>query len=161
MHDPFIPLAQWLAAPLPVEPPVNERVEEQAPLPAQDERCDEHEVALGEVRRFRAALADALDSVVATLAEAIAIDVLMRELRLAPADVRAIAQRVAAEHRAEHIVAIRAHPDECASIDETQCAVVPDDRLRRGDVFLDVRSGTIDASLGARLDRVIGRVTAR
>src|ERR1700733_4355402 len=49
--------------------------------------------AFSEIRRFHAALADALDFALEGLLRDVACDVLARELSLAPADVAAIAAR--------------------------------------------------------------------
>ncbi|HTA39570.1 MAG TPA: FliH/SctL family protein [Candidatus Acidoferrales bacterium] len=155
MHDAFVPLAEYLR--VPVAPVVlgeveicDEPVAEM--LPQQDEVAVDE--ALAELRRFRAALADALDLRVEMLLAGIAASVLARELRLAPADVRAVVARELALS-GESPIRIRAHPSECESLSGWDAAVVADPSLRRGDVSIDLQSGTIAATLGCRLERAI------
>ena len=112
------------------------------------------EEALLDIRRFRAALADALDLRVEHLLGEIAASVLARELRVAPADLRAIVARELTLG-GEPPVRIRAHPSECEALNGLGDAIVADPGLRRGDVAIDVRGGTIAATLGCRLERAI------
>lgn len=151
MHDAFVPLAQFL------QPPDVHVAAVEEPLIVVSESVERSELhaALSEVRRFRAALADALDASVHDLLCDIAADVVARELRLRPAELRAIVLRARERFAAEEPVALRAHPDDCNDLCDGDVAVVPDPALRRGDVMLDVRSGTIDATLGARLESVL------
>lgn len=111
--------------------------------------------ALVAARRFHAALADALEAVLERLLNDLACDVLARELRLAPAEIAAIAKRALERAATDVPVAVRAHPDELPRLAELGIAVIADSALRYGDVALDVQSGTIDASLGARLACVL------
>ena len=103
------------------------------------------------------ALADALDVVLANLLEDIAATVIGRELELAPVDIAAIVRGATARLEREAIVRIRGHASDATALDGTELKVVPDTRLRRGDAAIDVASGTIDASLGARLETVLAR----
>lgn len=111
--------------------------------------------ALGDLRRFRAAVSDAVDVAVETVLGDIAADVLARELELAPANLEAIVARACARHAGEGIVCVRVHPDEAAQLRDAGVDVIGDSAVRRGDVLLCVRSGTIDVSLGARLAGVL------
>ncbi len=113
--------------------------------------------ALSEVRRFHAALADALDLALEGLLRDLACDVLARELSLAPADVAAIAARALARYANDSPLRIRVHPEELFRLDGFEVPVVADSELRRGDVAIDVRCGTIDAGLGARLQCALER----
>lgn len=106
---------------------------------------------LAAVRRFRAALCDALDAALDELRRAIARDVLARELRLAPADVAAIAAGALERYAGERPLRLRVHPDDAAALATGDLNVVADAGLRRGDVAIDLHAGTIDATLGARL----------
>jgi flagellar biosynthesis/type III secretory pathway protein FliH len=111
--------------------------------------------ALAAARRFRAALADAVDAAVDDLLRGIACDVLARELMLKPADVASIAAGALKRYAADSPVRVRAHPDETSALAGLDLPIVADSDLRRGDVAIDVRTGTIDASLGARLECVL------
>lgn len=155
MHDTFVPLADYLRGPA-VPPP--------EPVPAEtdahetkDTACDEAaplEEALAEVRRFRAALADALEVRIEALLGDVAATVLARELHIAAADVRAIVQRELAL-AGESPVRIRAHPDECERLRGFEGIVFSDPAIRCGDVVIELQSGTIASTLGCRLERAL------
>ena len=121
--------------------------------PSPDSSANEPAAVFAEVRRFRASLADALDYAVQELLRDIAAGVLARELLLEPCDVRSIVERACRSFA--DVVAVRAHPDEIAKLTALDVAVVPDATLRRGDVKLDLHAGSIDLSLGARLDAIL------
>jgi hypothetical protein len=114
--------------------------------------------ALGAVRRFRASLADALDAARDTLLHDVACDVLGRELRLAPADIAAIVTRALERYANDVPVRVRVHPSDVSFLADCTVNVAADSKLRPGDVAIDVRAGTIDASLGARLACALARV---
>ncbi|MBV8638441.1 MAG: hypothetical protein JO322_10170 [Candidatus Eremiobacteraeota bacterium] len=160
MLDGFVPMRAWLergddSAPVPDTGAELDREPEpfvEPQLPNSFE--DEIDVAIGEARRFRAALADALDACVEELLRDVAGDVLARELRLAPCDVRAIVER-AVERYGVDPLCIRVNSADARAFEATGEKVVVDDRVRGGDVFIDIRQGSIDASLGARLERVL------
>lgn len=116
--------------------------------------------ALAELRRFRAAVYDAVDVAVRTMLCDIAAEVLARELELAPADLEAIVARARSRHASEHVVYVRVHPDEAAQLGNAGVDAIADPSLRRGDAVLCVRSGTIDVTLGVRLAAVLDGVTA-
>lgn len=155
MHDAFTPLAQWLRPPSAVdEKPTqtiaeNEREEEEAFA------FDDVDDALTEARRFRAALADAVDCATGDLLATIASAVLGRELLLAPVDVRRIVES-AIEDDAREVVRVRVHPSDRPACDGFAYAVCVDDTLRPGDAVIEMSHGTIDARLGTRLARVLG-----
>lgn len=126
------------------------------PAPEKDELLPEAAVAVRDIRLFRARIAEAAELAVRDLCEDIAVEVLARELQLAPAEISEIVRRALERHEAEGIARIRVHPDEAAAIsDERVCA---DESLRRGDAVLDVAYGSIDVSLGVRLASVIRAV---
>lgn len=150
MHDAFVPLGQWLQPATQLTPDIEEAVVISEPQEEDDTRA-----AASDVRRFRAALADALDVALHDLLRDIAVDVVARELQLQPADVQAIARSARERFAAEEPLAIRVHPDDYDALTDADVAVVADARLRRGDVLLEVRSGTIDATVGARLESVL------
>jgi flagellar biosynthesis/type III secretory pathway protein FliH len=150
----FIALDVWLRgaadvraadaapAPVPVEPVA------EPPRCASDPPPEEMAALLRDVRRFRAALADALESATAALARELAFAVLGRELLLAPADVGAIARRMLAEHPAATPLEIRHAPGEAPDID---LPCVADPALAGGDLMLRLADGAIDARIGVRL----------
>ncbi len=144
--DEFVPLDAYLQA------PECAREVLAAPEPPQPEFVRE---VLHEARRFRAALADALDAARDRLVRDLASDVLARELACAPADVERIARRTLERYTDDEPLHVRVHPDEVALLAGFELPVVADARLRRGDVTLTLRYGTIDASLGVRLAHVL------
>ena len=122
--------------------------------PESDELEDEQFAVLRDARIFHARIAEAVEDAVESLLGDIAAIVLGRELELSSADISAITERALQQFAAEEPVRLRAHPDE---VDVLDCAVpvVADDALRRGDVVIELRTGTVDATLGARLDAVM------
>jgi flagellar biosynthesis/type III secretory pathway protein FliH len=152
MPDGFVPLDRALR-PVPEPPTISDEVAA-AVVSMRDSEPDLEDAA-AEARRFRAALADALALSLERLVRDVACDVLARELLLAPVNVAAIAARALERYLDDGPLRVRVHPDDrvaCATLD---VPVVADERLRAGDVVLDVRCGTIDASLGARLETVL------
>ena len=154
MHDGFMTMEEWFRPP--------EQIESAGVLPIEEPVCDapplENEglnEAIAGVKRFRAALADAVDMVIGDLLRDIASDVVCRELLISPVDVRAVVARAKERYAFDEPVAIHVHPDDCAVLVNSGTKIVSDGRMRRGDVVLTVRCGTIDATLGARLDTVL------
>jgi flagellar biosynthesis/type III secretory pathway protein FliH len=151
----FVPLALALGSPTEstlAEPPAS------LPEPRAPVHIEADTAALaGEIRRFRAAVADAFEYEVEALLRDVAADVLARELQLAPADLAQIVKRARSRFERERIVAVRAHPDDGGALAGFDLDVISDPALRRGDVAIDLRSGTIDLSLGLRLDAVLSR----
>jgi flagellar biosynthesis/type III secretory pathway protein FliH len=115
--------------------------------------------ALAAARRFHAALADALDAALDALVRKIAREVLGRDLALAPVDIAAIASSVLYRYAAESPVCLRAHPDQINQLAGLGLGVVADPKLGRGDIIVELRSGTIDARLAARLECVLESAT--
>lgn len=113
--------------------------------------------ALADARRFRAALAEALDAALTELLRDVSCEVLGRELQLAPADVSAIACDALKRYDADVPLRLRAHPDDAPRLEALELPIILDAALRRGDVTIELRSGTIDASLGARLEALLAR----
>jgi flagellar biosynthesis/type III secretory pathway protein FliH len=153
MHDAFVPMREWLA---PVSP--LQEVEPQAEVPILDEPidelpCDEIDRALADARRYRAALAEALQLSIAELTQDIASEILARELELKPCDIAGVVER-AIERYAQTPVRVRVHAEDAARVPACWQPVI-DEELRVGDVILEVRAGTIDARLGTRLERVL------
>ncbi len=154
MSDEFVPLALFL------RPAVSEPATEPAPPAASPPleialRPPEREEALRAARRFRAALADALDAALQELLRTIASEVLARELRLGGADVAAIVSSALDRFADERIVSVRAHPQDCAALVAVPIERVADDSLTPGDVRIELQWGTIDLTLDARLDAAL------
>jgi flagellar biosynthesis/type III secretory pathway protein FliH len=149
----FVPLAEFLrpiesassAESAPVQPVERPRI-------SGSSECAE---ALRAARRFRAALDDALEAGLEELLKRIARDVLARELLLAPADLRAIVEAARKRIQDESVLAIRVHPSDLKALDGIELDVLADRGLERGDVRVQVRSGTIDLTLAARLDAAL------
>jgi flagellar biosynthesis/type III secretory pathway protein FliH len=155
VHD-FVPLDVWLrgepqapAAPPLAPPSLAPPCDDTSPEP---EPCDV-EAAIADARRFRAALADALDAAVAAIARDVATEVLGRELVLAPIDLATIVREAAA--RIPEIVRVRVHPRDLAELRAAGAPAFADASLRPGDARVDVVDGMHDATLGARLRSVL------
>jgi hypothetical protein len=157
----FVPLDVWLrggtavpAAPEGLAPTASVAAD---PEPARDPAASPEAAAataalLGDLRRFRARLADALDAAGATLIRELAYAVLGRELLLAPADVATLARRILAEHPAARPLEIRHAPDEAPGID---LPCVADPALASGDLIVRFADGCVDAQIGVRLAAVL------
>jgi len=116
----------------------------------------EHEIAAArDVRLFRARVEEALESTLAALLCDIAAEVLGRELQLAPASIAEIVRRAVQRCHGERPVRVRVHPEDMSSLEAGAIETVEDRDLRRGDAVLEVTGGTIDVTLGVRLDAVL------
>ena len=154
----FVSLADVLRPPAPtataapeavVEPAVAPRVDE--PEPAIDAASNaDLDSALREARLFRARLADAFDEARSRLVRELAAEVLVRELRLAPCDLDALAQRVLA---GAPVVRIRVAPCDVDAI--RGVPLVADAGLSAGDAIVELAGGALDARLGVRLAVVL------
>lgn len=154
MPDAFVPLAIYLRTE-PRDAP-EPALEPEVALRAIESGSHELGDALRETRRFRAALADALEAAREDLLRDFAADVLARELILAPADVEGVARRALERiYEDERPLQLRAHPADAGQLHALEVPIVTDATLRRGDVVLELRQGSIDLSLGARLAAVL------
>lgn len=151
MSDEFVPLAVFLRSASP-EPAAEESSVVEIEVPPAD---DDYQATLRAARRFRAGVADALEACVAQLLRRIADEVLARELRLADADVAAIVAAALNRFAGENVLIVRAHPAECDALAVFDVERVADDALARGDIRMELRSGTIDLTLQARLDAAL------
>jgi flagellar biosynthesis/type III secretory pathway protein FliH len=160
--DEFVPLAIFLN---PVESPVpsttcaTERVDADVALPHCVQASDELAETLSAVRCFRAALVDALEVAVQSLLPAIACDVLGRELRIEPADLAAVVAEAVERFGREQVLVIRAHSGEISALESLGVELAADDRLALGDAEIELRSGTVDMRLRARLEALLTNVT--
>lgn len=163
MPDEFVPLHLALAKPANADasPACAEIESESTPLDAgaaETTAGDALTAQLGsEIRRFRAALADALQAQLADLLRDIACDVLARELELAPADVATIAAVALDRFASEAPLRLRANPADVPALAGAAVPPSPDPSLRRGDLVVELQHGTIDARLGMRLSAILDR----
>ncbi len=168
MPDTFMSLADWLraaAAPASAEmiSPSSEGVEADPPAfrelePDEDTIEETLDDALdrvcAQIRLFGAALAEACErEALAAVADA-AIAVLGRELTLHPPEIASIVRDACARVPVGEILRVRV-----SRADAGHCfgdlAVSVDESLRSGDALVELRSGTIDARLGVRLQRLL------
>jgi flagellar biosynthesis/type III secretory pathway protein FliH len=161
MPDGFVPLASFLR-PVVVEPVVPSLPVSTPAAGASDEAIAragtleaEYDENLCAARRFRAALADALEVGVARLLREIANDVLVRELRLASADVASIVVHALARFDGEKVLSLRVHPSELGRLRELEFEKIADESLAPGDAVIELHSGTIDLRLPARLEAAL------
>jgi flagellar biosynthesis/type III secretory pathway protein FliH len=142
-----------------------EAIVTQAPGPVSvgasaDVRTPEMRAAIRDARLFRARLGEALDARLARLLAAIASEVLVRELRIAPFDLKALVARIAGEVAAQP-VCIRIAPGDRTALGSSDTAALGDIPLREdetlapGDLIVVFADGEIDARLGVRLAAVL------
>ena len=150
--DGFLPLASWLAGPLPGAP-APEPAPAALPPPEPADAAEPAEpppeaVVLRDVRLFRARLADAFAAAVPALVHELAYAVLGRELLLAPADIAEIAARIIAEHPAAQPIVVRHAPGDAI---DAGVPAVADASLAPGDLIVAFADGEVDARFGVRL----------
>jgi flagellar biosynthesis/type III secretory pathway protein FliH len=156
MPEEFVPLARWVIPAASMPDPVQNDVEpefETDPARVLEEHSDVAEVLM-QARRFRAALADAVELAREQLLTEIAADVLGRELELRPADLRAIVSKAIQRYAFDVPLAVRLHPADVELLRGAYPAVV-DSGLRRGDAIVELHVGSIDARLGVRLESLL------
>lgn len=166
-RDDFRPLASLLFDPgLPAEAPIPEPILKragmrEAGMREPDEVRDAWHGLAREVRLFRARLEDELAIALDALLPDVAADVLGRELHLQAADLARIVAAAVARYAHEEPLRIRVHPGDKDSLAGVAVAIVCDEDLRRGDAILELRSGTVDATLGARLETLLEKFAER
>ena len=159
MSEEFVPLALFLR-PSAVEPSCEHNpgaADEDVRAPEIRAEADENFRA---ARLFRAGLTDALDAAVDELLETIARDVLARELELDAACVAGIVASALDRHAAERVLSIRVHPADIEALSDAGLELIADRALRPGDVIIELRSGTIDLTVNARLDAALAASAA-
>jgi flagellar biosynthesis/type III secretory pathway protein FliH len=114
-----------------------------------------HDEIMRDVRLFRARLADALDALRDRLLVALASEVIVRELRVAPVDIDALVRRLVDERVREGPIRVRLAPEDVARVRGVAWTVVADPALLAGDAVLECDGGDVDARLGVRLADVL------
>jgi len=124
---------------------------------------------LSDIRCFQARLADAFDRKRDSLLRDLACEVLARELLMKPANITEIMRRLLEDFREEERITMRVHPDDLVGLSEFDVGtlgrqkldlqLVGDNGVRRGDAFIELHDGSIDARLGVRLDTVLRNFT--
>jgi flagellar biosynthesis/type III secretory pathway protein FliH len=155
MAENFVPLEVFLR-PLPSAPAPPAAPE---PVAFAAVTSQESVQTIRAARRFRAALSDALEVAVQQLLPHIARDVLARELKIEAADVGRIAGAALDRFAARGVVAIRAHPEDLGALGALEIEVIGDAALHRGDIILELHSGTIDLRMEARVEVVLAALS--
>ena len=104
---------------------------------------------LRDVRLFHASVIEGVEAAIETITGDIAAEILGRELHLAPADIEAIVDRALQRYLADEPLRVRVHPGEAVGL-SCGVPVVGDERLRYGDAVIELRCGSVDATLGVR-----------
>jgi flagellar biosynthesis/type III secretory pathway protein FliH len=125
-----------------------------ASIPQHDNVSDDELELARDVRLFHARVIEAVEAAVETLVNDIAAEVLGRELALAPVDIERIVDRVLQRFAEEEPLRVRVHADDAARV-TCGVPVVADPRLRPGDAVIELRGGSVDASLGVRLTTLV------
>jgi flagellar biosynthesis/type III secretory pathway protein FliH len=116
------------------------------------------EDVLCEVRLFRARLRELVDEALQTIIVDIAADVLGRELALSPSNIQRIVDSALERYTAEKPLRIRVHPRDAATL-VCGIPVEADPSLLSGDAILELKHGSVDATLGVRLQTILGSFT--
>ncbi len=116
---------------------------------------DEGDELRRDLALFHARIADALDAAVERLRGDVVAEILGRELLLQPCDIARIVVRALDRYAHAQPLRVRAHPAECALLADLMVPVVADEALRRGDAVIDVRDGSLDVTLGARVEMLL------
>jgi flagellar biosynthesis/type III secretory pathway protein FliH len=148
--DEFVPLDEFLRPPA-TEPAMPSSPETSAD-PVVPVDCAE---AMRAARRFRAALADAIDLALQQMLPEIARELVARELQLGRADVAVIVANAMERFSQERVLSLRAHPSELEALATLEIPSVADPSLQPGDVILELHSGTIDLRMEARLEAIL------
>lgn len=112
------------------------------------------EAAVRDLRLFNAHVCESVEAAVEVLLNDIAATVLARELQIAPADIGAIVMQVLHRYAHEQPLRVRVSPSDAPRV-TSGIPVVADETLREGDAILELRDGSVDASLGVRLESVL------
>jgi flagellar biosynthesis/type III secretory pathway protein FliH len=133
------------------------------PRPAAPDACEtftiealRREELIGELVLARLAALEAYERTVPALLEALAREVLGRELALAPPELSKLAAEICAGFASEEPVALIVAPDDAARV-TCGLPVRTDAALRHGDLVLEVRDGEIDARFTLRIAGALER----
>ena len=85
----------------------------------------------------------------------IAENVLARELTMARADVAAVVAKARERFSSERVLSVRVHPRDRNALGGLEIESVLDETLVPGDIIVELRSGTIDLRLRARLESAL------
>lgn len=113
-----------------------------------------HELAL-----MRLAALESFERAKYRLLEALAAEVLGRDLALAPADVEALAQRAVARFADLEPVTIAVSPSDAERV-RAPLPLRIDAALQAGDLVVDVRDGALESTFVFRLQSALDRVAA-
>ncbi len=158
MPDAFVPLAAYLRASPPCEGPPEAAPPEAVECsnaPDDGAAVAAFGAFVAQIKRMRAALEEACAARIETLLRDLGAAILGRELRLAPVDIAAIVDAALAGLHDDAPLGVRVHPGDIHALHAMQLPIIPDATLRRGDVTIDVRHGSIDVSLGARFEALL------
>jgi flagellar biosynthesis/type III secretory pathway protein FliH len=153
MSSGFVPFAEYLRSAAEAAPAERAGDDESPPAPVF--ACDDCAEALRAARRFRAGLADAIDAALPQLLDAIAREVLSRELCLAGADVAALVEAAFERFDRDDVVRVCVHPSDMRALNHLELARAGDSEMKPGDVRIELRSGSIDLSVASRLEAVL------
>lgn len=112
--------------------------------------------AIRDARVFRAALSEVFEARSADLLGELAAAVLVRELKVSPVDVAALARRLIAEREADEPLRVRVGAADASIV--CDLPVVVDPSLDAGDAILECRSGSINARLAVRLSTLLSEL---
>ena len=156
LHPPSQPPSAECRIEPPTPPPIRPREAEGPPVQGASPQI----VAMlgnfaSEIVRLRARAAELLENESESLLQMIASRVLVRELELAPADVKALVERVLAEWDGSHALRFRVAKADFERLGSLGAALEADPALQPGDLQVEVGDGVLDLRLGTRLAAVL------
>ncbi len=108
-----------------------------------------------EIVRLRAKAAELVESEAESLLQMIASQVLVRELELAPVDMKALVERVQGEWTSAHPLRFRVAQADVKRLGSLGAALEADPALQPGDLQVELGDGLLDLRLGTRLAAVL------
>ncbi|HEY9180016.1 MAG TPA: FliH/SctL family protein [Candidatus Baltobacteraceae bacterium] len=124
-----------------------------------DDASDDELALAREVRLFHVRVIEGVEAAVERIVTDIAADVVARELLLEPADIEAIVDRALQRFSRKEPLRVRVHREDAPRVN---CGfpVAADDALRPGDAIVELRTGSVNASLGVRLSAIVAAALA-
>jgi len=163
----FIPLATFIRgrsnASAPVAPQASAvAIEREAAAPGVARGIVDfaHADVVHELALMRLAAIEAYERATATLLRALADDVLVRELALAPADLEALVKRALSTFGDCEPLALRVSPADAGRV-QAGLPVRVDPTLDAGDLVVDVRDGAYESQFALRLEDALARAAGR